>query len=246
MTFTLNKKIPVILLALLLLVACGGCGSSPTEEPQKEESTPTSTETETTTEPDEQPAEETSSEEEPESTDSTESSETEPKAEEPASTDSTESTAPPKYLVDYLGMTVDEVTAIWGEDYSLWGELYDGEAIYGGSGLYYDDLRTEIMFYFYSPSLEEMGNSEIKILDASDPDLWIEEGMPCRVTLTDLEKMDLPGTPDGIQLNDTEHYWYNIKDNIFAYFYWSSAEESGSAEPAYTEYPMVTVVGYEN
>ena len=247
MTVKLRKKIPAILLALLLLVACGGCGSAPAEEPQQEESTAASTEAETKTEPAEQaeqPADKTSSEEEPEATDSAEPSEAKPKAEEPASTDSTESAAPPKYLVDYLGMTIGEIADIWGEDYTLlegdWNSC-------NPPGLCYDDNRTPLLFS-YGPPTDKIENNKICRVELPEPDseatLWIEEGVPCHVTLTDLKKLDLNNAPDDIVF-DESNYWYNINEHIGVSFVWDSVYESQSFEPAYTEYPTI-LVGYNS
>ena len=251
MTYKLNKKILAILLALLLLAVCGGCGSAPAEEPQQEESA-ASTESETTTESTEPPVKEKSSKEEPEAKDSTDSSEAKSETEEAAdSTDSSktkseteepasaQSAAPPKYLVNYLGMTVSEIANIWGDDYTL----TEPGVMEGGTGLHYDDLRTNLWFIIEGSS---SGNANDKISSVklwepdSEPDLWIEEGVPCHVTLTDLEQMNLPGSPDQIELGPM-HYWYDIGNHITVGFFWNSVYENANIELAYTDYPEVYI-----
>ena len=50
----------------------------------------------------------------------------------------------PEYMVEYLGMTVNEIAALWGEDYTVAPDLYLG----GSKGIYYEDGRLPATFYF--------------------------------------------------------------------------------------------------
>lgn len=54
--------------------------------------------------------------------------------------------APPEYLCDYIGMTVDEIAEIWGEDYEIYLSIGEGRI-----GMCYADGRANAIFYIYDP-----------------------------------------------------------------------------------------------
>lgn len=54
--------------------------------------------------------------------------------------------APPEYLCDYIGMTVDEIAKIWGEDYEISSNLWEGFI-----GVRYADGRANAIFYIHDP-----------------------------------------------------------------------------------------------
>ncbi|HIY05611.1 MAG TPA: tetratricopeptide repeat protein [Candidatus Evtepia faecigallinarum] len=66
----------------------------------------------------------------------------------------------PEYMVDYLGMTVNEIAALWGEDYTVMDDLYLGDK----KGIYYEDSRTMTGFYFLDPAGKGVQTGEEKII----------------------------------------------------------------------------------
>lgn len=91
----------------------------------------------------------------------------------------------PEYMVDYLGMTVNEIAALWGEDYTVSPDLYFG----GSKGIYYDDNRIAATFYFQDASNlgVQTGEEQINLIQIST-DLNIAEGFSAALTHPELEK----------------------------------------------------------
>ena len=91
----------------------------------------------------------------------------------------------PEYMVDYLGMTVNEIAALWGEDYTVSSDLYFG----GSKGIYYDDNRISATFYFQDASNNgvQTGEEQINLIQLST-DLNVAEGFPTALTHPELKK----------------------------------------------------------
>ena len=91
----------------------------------------------------------------------------------------------PEYMVDYLGMTVNEVAALWGEDYTVVDDLYLGDQ----KGIYYEDLRTKTTFYFTDPLGKgvQTGEERIDLIETS-ADGKLAEGFVNNLTYTEMRE----------------------------------------------------------
>lgn len=98
----------------------------------------------------------------------------------------------PSYLVDYLGMTVDQVAAIWGRDYIYIGGWYAGSAL----GFYYEDWRVPCTFYVNDLSYRGFadGNDLIFLLSCpADSEIPLAEGIPSNSTYPQLQAAGITG-----------------------------------------------------
>ena len=140
----------------------------------------------------------------------------------------------PQYLVDYLGMTVNELAEIWGEDYSVMDDLFLG----GSKGIFYEDFRASANFYFSDPLNEDVktGEEKIHIIETAESDWMIEEGIPSRATYVELQRLNLGG--EVIEGDDAEwafEYWYQADDSTTVRFCWDYGQDPN------TTYPWVTL-----
>lgn len=139
----------------------------------------------------------------------------------------------PRYLIDYLGMTVDEIAKIFGEDYIVMDGLLAG----GSKGIRYDDYRSSAHFYFHDPLMEgvKTGDEKIHIIQTGASDWMIEEGVPTRSTYSDLKNMGLDGE---VFVGDPETadwgfiYSYNVDSFTLVIFYWNFGDDPTTTYPA--------------
>lgn len=107
-----------------------------------------------------------------------------------------ESNTPGLLPVDYLGMTVGEIAALWGNDFLCGEDWYEGAA----KAIYYPDNRVPYVFY-YIDSAYESNPKESDIISIvrytpveGDGVTQITRDIPSRITYTDLERMNVEGT----------------------------------------------------
>lgn len=119
----------------------------------------------------------------------------------------------PKYMTDYIGMTVGEVVNYWGRDYSVTEDWFLGDLY----GFYYEDERVNAIFYFSDPHLtgDVKNNAVIEAME-----VW---GKNTRIT---------PKLSVGIPYEDLiERYDGEFSDgggNFWDYCYEFTAEDSTS------------------
>ena len=140
----------------------------------------------------------------------------------------------PEYMVEYLGMTVNEIAALWGEDYTVAPDLYLG----GSKGIYYEDGRLPATFYFQDifNNGVQTGKERIDLIEISS-DLTIAEGFFPALTRPELESTH----PEGEfaffeESGNGATYTCKYNDNISIIYGW----EYG-ADPEITPAPWITL-----
>ena len=140
----------------------------------------------------------------------------------------------PEYMVEYLGMTVNEIAALWGEDYTVAPDLYLG----GAKGIYYEDGRLPATFYFQDifNNGVQTGKERIDLIEISS-DLTIAEGFFPALTRPELESTH----PEGEfaffeESGNGATYTCKYNDNISIIYGW----EYG-ADPEITPAPWITL-----
>lgn len=139
----------------------------------------------------------------------------------------------PQYLIDYLGMSVNEITQIFGEDYDIIDGLMDG----GSKGIYYKDGRASANFYFHDPYMEgvKTGNEKINIIETGASGWLIDKGISTRSTYLDLKNRGLDGE---IFVGDPGisdwGYTYTCEIDSFTYviFDWNFGDDPATTYPA--------------
>ena len=137
----------------------------------------------------------------------------------------------PQYLIEYLEMTVNDVAAVWGDDYTVIDTWFAGAS----KGIYYKDNRTTTKFYFHDPKHEgiKTGNEKINlIVETSGTNSMIKEGMPCQMTYRQLNSIE------GVSsLIEDEEYGgvvcnYEISPSITASFNWNNGADPNTTYPS--------------
>lgn len=139
----------------------------------------------------------------------------------------------PKYLVEYLGMTVNEIAEIFGEDYVIMDDWLNS----GSKGICYEDYRSSANFYFHDPLMEGLktGDERIHIIETAPSDWMVEEGVPTRSTYSDLENMGLDGE---VFVGDPGfadwRFIYSYDADLFTTvtFYWNFGDDPATTYPA--------------
>ena len=142
----------------------------------------------------------------------------------------------PRYLVDYLGMTVNEIAEIFGDDYVVMDDWLTG----GSKGIQYEDYRSSSNFYFHDPLMEgvKTGDERINIIETVPSNWMIEEGVPTKSTYSDLENMGLDGE---VFVGDPEisnwgfFYSYNVDSLTSVTFYWNFGDDPATTYPAWID-----------
>lgn len=142
--------------------------------------------------------------------------------------------AKPQYLIEYLGMTVNELAEIWGEDYTVMDDLFLG----GSKGIYYDDYRILANFYFSDPLDEgvKTGDERIHLIETTDSDWMIQDSVPSRATYSELQGLNLGG--EVFESEDAEwafEYTYEVDSSTIVRFCWDYGQDPN------TTYPWVTL-----
>lgn len=133
----------------------------------------------------------------------------------------------PMYLVDYLGMTVNELAAIWGEDYTV----LDGWYLGGWKSVVYEDDRVPVAFHFGDLDVSGTISAEEKIeaLGVMGDDLEIVQGLSCKSTYSDLKEESWDGI---IDTSLGAIYKIYLDENTIAEFQWESKAVMSSEFPA--------------
>lgn len=140
----------------------------------------------------------------------------------------------PAFMVEYLGMTVNEIAALWGEDYTTTPDLYLG----GEKGVHYADNRVPVIFYFYDPLNNgiKTGEEEINLIEISS-DVEIAEGFSYALTHPELEDAHPEGSFSFFEESGTgATYTCKYRDDISIIYEW----EYGS-DPETTSAPWVSL-----
>ncbi len=140
----------------------------------------------------------------------------------------------PEYMVEYLGMTVNEIAALWGEDYTVAPDLYLG----GAKGIYYEDGRLPATFYFQDifNNGVQTGKERIDLIEISS-DLTIAEGFFPALTRPELESTH----PEGEfaffeESGNGATYTCKYNDNISIIYGWEYGDD-----PEMTPAPWITL-----
>ncbi|WP_417084271.1 tetratricopeptide repeat protein [Evtepia gabavorous] len=140
----------------------------------------------------------------------------------------------PEYMVEYLGMTVNEIAALWGEDYTVAPDLYLG----GSKGIYYEDSRIPATFYFQDifNNGVQTGKERIDLIEISS-DLTIAEGFFPALTRPELESTH----PEGEfaffeESGNGATYTCKYNDNISIIYGWEYGDD-----PEITPAPWITL-----
>lgn len=135
---------------------------------------------------------------------------------------------PDLFPIDYIGLTVDELTELWGGGYKLGEHWVLGKA----KSLYYPDNRIPLVFYFVDSNCSNTahGDDEIAIVEVDrDTDSIFESiapGIPEKVTYDELISLGYQGTlcdaDDGFMtvFGETATFMMDYDDNISLSFYW--------------------------
>lgn len=123
----------------------------------------------------------------------------------------------PEYMVDYLGMTVNEIAALWGEDYTVMDDLYLGDK----KGIYYEDSRTMTGFYFLDPAGKgvQTGEEKIILIETSD-DGALADGFPNNTTYSYLKAQQPNGNFYEDDIDGSSGCIYQLTDKITLLYTW--------------------------
>lgn len=125
-------------------------------------------------------------------------------------------------MVDYIGMTVNELAEIWGNDYQITEYWETGAA----KGIYYDDVRIPFMFYFidheHKHNSEYTGNEVIEIVQGysvANEDYFATDDVNISLTFADLID-NIQGEYFSMWEGEEFVYRYYYDDNISVSFVW--------------------------
>ena len=137
-----------------------------------------------------------------------------------------------QYLVDYLGVTLNELTEVWGPEYQYSGDWYLGDL----KGVYYEDLRIPVEFFFSDPMMTGIvgGDATIYAVSTGDVDLLVADGIPCRVSYEQIKQLAPHGDVGEWPESGADTYTIEIGENTSAVFGWEEGFQSSS-------YPWVLV-----
>lgn len=135
----------------------------------------------------------------------------------------------PEYLMDYLDMTVDEVAAIWGDDFVFEDGLYMG----GSKGFYYEDWRVPIEFFFtdYEETGEDIRQQSIELIDVWETEgitqnYMITDELPFSLTYPQLDDYGLGGElEEAFDLIDGSICFSSLEDELYVAYGWSVEQE---------------------
>lgn len=140
----------------------------------------------------------------------------------------------PSYVVDYLGMTLDQITAIWGDDYVTGGWWYGGSLL-----IYYEDYRTPCSFFISDPTLRGFpeGDEPIQFLFCgADTPIPIAKGINANSTYSQLQAAGITGeflTGDEANSGDgeTAKLYYSYSPTIAMTFCWYEGNDPYTTPP---------------
>lgn len=150
----------------------------------------------------------------------------------------------PTYLIDYVGMTLKELSSIWGDDYT-WDE---GWFLGGLKGLYYDDLRVSAVFFFYDPM--NTGNIKesdvITAVDTGSGDYFVAEGIPSKVSYQEIKNLLPEGEIGEWPDSGADSYNVVLDKNVVVTFGWENGINSGRSSWVLIVGGNSTLVGGED
>lgn len=139
--------------------------------------------------------------------------------------------------IDYLGMTISELTELWGDDYQIEDYWLAGTA----KPIYYADVP--LMFYFIDPdnSNTVRGEYKISLVDcACGENARVDElapGLPTKITYAQLIEQGYSGQ----LLDDTEHmlaefgetaaFYMEYSPEVLIVFYWYDYDDPQTTWP---------------
>lgn len=140
----------------------------------------------------------------------------------------------PSYVVDYLGMTLDQITAIWGDDYVTGGWWYGGSLL-----IYYEDYRTPCSFFISDPTLRGFpeGDEPIQFLFCdADTLIPIAKGINANSTYSQLQAAGITGeflTGEEANSGDGEStkLYYSYSPTITIEFSWYEGSDPYTTPP---------------
>ena len=129
--------------------------------------------------------------------------------------------------IDYLGMTMDELGELWGFPFTYMDYWYSGNA----KGVYYDDMRVPMAFYYYDADFAgyAQGPEEIIVVSLGQnayPQIReIAPGLPVNATYADLldkgYQTELYTNSDEMSgENDATAYCCIELSGVRVFFYW--------------------------
>lgn len=129
------------------------------------------------------------------------------------------------YPIDYIGMTVDSMAELWGDDYYVSDHWFAG----ADKPIYYEDLRVPIIFYVLDLELTNVvhGDEEIilceYIFGESTSIYEVAPGIPTNATYIQLSNLSYPGRLyenfEG-EYGETAAYSIEYNSEIFIDFHW--------------------------
>lgn len=129
--------------------------------------------------------------------------------------------------IDYLGMTMDELGERWGFTFTYLDYWYSGNA----KGVYYDDLRVPMVFYYYDADFAGHAQGPEKIImvslgQSAYPQIReIAPSLPINATYADLlakgYQTELVTDSDGISAENNATAYCDIElSGVRVNFYW--------------------------
>lgn len=124
-------------------------------------------------------------------------------------------------MVDYYGMTVNDIVDIWGSDYTVTDYLIGG----GWGGIYYEDKRCPFIFCFESTSMPPNcdGNEQLSGIigypEKQDSDFSVIDDIKLVCTMTEVSEK-ISGTFYEDELLDGQTYHCKLDNGIILNFTW--------------------------
>ncbi len=124
-------------------------------------------------------------------------------------------------IVDYYGMTINDVTQIWGKDYTILNGLIGG----GWGGIYYEDKRCPFTFCFKSTSMpakcngDELLSGIIVYPEMQDDDFFAIDNIKLVCSLSEVSQK-LNGTSYENELYGGQSYSCELENGVLLGFTW--------------------------
>lgn len=148
----------------------------------------------------------------------------------------------PAFMVEYLGMTVNEIASLWGEDYIVMDDLYLGDK----KGIYYEDSRTKTTFYFTDPFGKgvQTGEERINLIETSD-DGALADGFSNNVTYGDLRVQQPGGNFYEDPFEGPAGCTYQFSDKITVLYNWDEGVDPETTPSSWATLYMEGLDSYD-
>lgn len=150
--------------------------------------------------------------------------------------------AQPAYLADYLGMTVGELAAIWGDDFMYDEGLYQG----GAQGLYYQDARVPMLFYYNDTQWvgDDVRQQPIIIVavwsqEGASMDYMVSENLPFSLTYPQLKEHGVYG-----ELGESYELVDGVECTVYATYEVRATYAWTAQQDPYTDPPVCVELRY--